>query len=333
VKVREEDIRPPALVAEGRRLFEQDVRRLLLRRSEFVDVRCPACRTDEAPETQFHKEGFDFRECPRCGTLFISPRPTVELLAHYYGRSEAIRFWNRRVFPASAAKRREIFRARVDLVAEAVPRRPVDTLVDVGAGFGWFAAMCLEAGVARRVFAVEPNPELAVSCRAAAGVEVIEAPIEEAYETLEADVITCFELIEHTFEPGAVLTACCRRLRPGGLFVCTTPNWEGFDVSLLRERSDNVAGPHHLQLFTPASLREALRNAGFRDVTISTPGQLDVDILRNKMRAGVYRASELPFFGPAIRDGSDELRRDLQSWLRGHGLSSNMMAVARPEGG
>jgi SAM-dependent methyltransferase len=333
VKVSEEDIRPRAFEAEGRRLFQEDVRRLLLRRSEFVEVRCPACRTEEEPESQFHKDGFDFCQCRRCGTLFISPRPPVELLADYYGRSEAIRFWNRHVFPASAASRREIFRARINLVMGIVPRPPVDTLVDVGAGYGWFASMCLEARVARRVIAVEPNPELAASCRGAVGVEVIESPIEEAYETLEADVITCFELIEHTFEPVAVLTACGRGLRRDGLFVCTTPNWHGFDVALLRERSDNVAGPNHLQLFTPASLREALQSAGFGDVTISTPGELDVDILRNKMRAGVYQPSELPFLAPAILDGSDELRRDLQAWLRAHGLSSNMMAVARPAGG
>lgn len=327
--IREEDVRPPELEAEGRRLFEADVRRLLLHRREFVSVDCPACASGDGA-AQFCKGGFDFVECMSCGTLFVSPRPTAELLLFYYGGAEAIRFWNRHLFPASAAVRKEhIFRARVELVSQAVGPQPVETLVDVGAGFGWFASLCREEGLARRVVAVEPNPELAASCRRFSGVEVIEASIEDAYETLDADVVTCFELIEHTFEPRAFLEACCRRLRPGGLFVCTTPNWHGFDVSLLRERSDNVAGPTHLQLFTPASLRQALSSVGFDDVAVSTPGQLDVDILRNKMLAGVYQGSELPFFGPLIRDGSEEARRGLQTWLRANGLSSNMMAVAR----
>ena len=329
MEIREDSLRPPALEAEARRLFEDDVRRLLLRRNEFVSVNCPACEMVGAVP-QFEKNGFEFHECAACGTLFVSPRPTSELLAQYYGEGAAGRFWNRCVFPASAPVRRElIFRVRVELVAQVIGRKPVETLVDVGAGFGWFASLCRQAGLARRVIAVEPNRELAASCREVEGVEVIEAPIEHAYETLDADVITSFELIEHTFEPRAFLDACRRRLRPGGLFVCTTPNWSGFDVALLRERSDNVTGPNHLQLFTPGSLRQALQRAGFREIKVSTPGQLDVDILRNKMLTGVFQPSELPFFGPLICEGSSELRRELQAWLGKHGLSSNMMAVAR----
>ena len=325
----EESVRPAALEAEARRLFEDDVRRLLLRRHEFVSVDCPACEIGGAVP-QFEKSGFEFHECSACGTLFVTPRPTSDQLAQYYGEGACGRFWNRHVFPASASVRKElIFRVRVELVAGAIGRAPVGTLVDVGAGFGWFASMCRQAGLARRVIAVEPNPELAASCREEEGVEVIQAPIERAYEILDADVVTCFELIEHTFDPRAFLDACHRRLRPGGLFVCTTPNWSGFDVALLRERSDNVTGPNHLQLFTPDSLGRALQRAGFREIEMSTPGRLDVDILRNKMLAGIFRPSELPFFGQLICEGSKELRRELQAWLGRHRLSSSLMAVAR----
>ena len=328
-QIREADIRPPHLEAEARRLAEADARRLLLQRHEFVSVDCPACRSADAVP-QFEKGGFDFRECRRCGTLFISPRPTAALLQVYYAEAEGAKFWNRHVFPASADIRRErIFRPRLRLVADVTVGRPVDTLVDVGAGFGWFAALCVEEGLARRVIAVEPNPELADSCRRTKAVEVIEAPIEECHDLLAADVITCFELIEHLFDPFDLLRACRQGLRRGGLFICTTPNWEGFDVALLRARSDNVAGPRHLQLFTPRALRGLLERVGFGEVVISTPGQLDVDIFRNKIVGDIFGAAELPFFGRLIRDGSPEFRHDLQQLLQRHGLSSNMMAVGR----
>jgi 2-polyprenyl-3-methyl-5-hydroxy-6-metoxy-1,4-benzoquinol methylase len=327
--MRECDIRPPNLTAELNRVTQEDVRRLLQYRDGFVAVDCPACGSSTG-SLQFEKAGFDFQECNDCGTLFISPRPTAKMLAEYYATSESMKFWNRRIFPASESVRKDqIFRPRVSFVAQSLGKKPVGTIVDVGAGFGWFAALCLEEGLARRVVAVEPNPELAESCRNFPGVEVIEGPIETCYETLHADVITCFELIEHIFEPGDFLCACYRGCLPGGVFICTTPNWKGFDLAILRDRSDNVMGPNHLQLFNSFSLLKMLRHVGFVDIVISTPGALDVDILRNKMLNEIVNPSIMNFFGTVIRDGSEELRQDLQLLLQRHGLSSNMMAVAR----
>lgn len=214
-------------------------------------------------------------------------------------------------------------------MAQAVQYVPVEILADIGAGSGWFADLCIEKGIAKRVVAVEPNPGLADTCRRIPGVEVIEAPIEACYSSLEADVITCFELIEHLFNPADFLHACLKGLKSCGMIICTTPNWHGFDIALLRERSDNVGGPNHLQLFTPSSLAALLQRVGFSDIIITTPGQLDVDILYNKMKAGIFEPAELPYFGPLIHNGSEEFKKDLQSFIQRHGLSSNMMAIAR----
>ena len=314
--MRERDIRPPDLTAELGRLVQEDIRRLQRYRDSFVDVDCPAC-SSSAAVFQFEKTGFNFHECTECETLFISPRPTAQMLAEYYGTAESMKFWNHRIFPASESIRRDqIFRPRASLVATCVERKPVGTIVDVGAGFGWFVALCLEEGLATRVVAVEPNPELAASCRKFPGVEVIEEPIETCYETLHADVITCFELIEHIFDPRDFLDACYKGCLPDGIFICTTPNWKGFDIAVLRDRSDNVMGPNHLQLFTPVSISVALSNVGFSDIVISTPGALDVDIVRNKMLEGVVKPASMVFFGTLIRDGSVELQQDLQSFLQ-----------------
>jgi 2-polyprenyl-3-methyl-5-hydroxy-6-metoxy-1,4-benzoquinol methylase len=39
------------------------------------------------------------------------------------------------------------------------------------------------------------------------------------------DVITSFEVMEHLNNPHVELRAISRLLRPGGLFYCTTPNF------------------------------------------------------------------------------------------------------------
>ncbi len=40
-----------------------------------------------------------------------------------------------------------------------------------------------------------------------------------------ADVVVSFETLEHLPEPSSFLAECCRVLKPGGVLVCSTPNY------------------------------------------------------------------------------------------------------------
>ncbi|HEX5622280.1 MAG TPA: hypothetical protein VFX51_27895, partial [Solirubrobacteraceae bacterium] len=152
--LREEDIRPAALMAEQARLYAADVARLMEGAAAFVEVACPAC--DEASwRPQWSKYGLTYRRCTACGTVYVSPRPTPAQLDEYYRSSANYEYWNRVVFPASEAARRErIFRPRAQRIAELAPAG--GTLLDVGAGYGTF---CEEVrGAFTRVIALEPEP-------------------------------------------------------------------------------------------------------------------------------------------------------------------------------
>ena len=60
---------------------------------------------------------------------------------------------------------------------------------------------------------------------------------------------------------------------------------------------------------------------------ISTPGELDWDIIEG----GYLREGNDPgrFFETVCRYGTEESKRDLQSWIRGHNFSSHMRAIGR----
>ena len=106
---------------------------------------------------------------------------------------------------------------------------PLGTLVEVGPGFGTFAALAGERF--ERVLAVEPTPELARACRER-GVDVVEKAIEEVAEgeLPPADVVCAFETIEHLFDPRAFLEHAARIVRTGGMLVVSCPNGLGFDI-------------------------------------------------------------------------------------------------------
>jgi len=328
--LQEKDIRPTndASQAEQKRRYESDVARMLARRSEFVEVACPACGSEER-RPRFEKLTLTYPECVACGTVYVSPRPPPDVLREYYEKSENYAYWNAVIFPQSEAVRRErIFRPRVERLVELCKRNGVGqgALVEVGSGFGTFCEELQATGAFRRVLAVEPTPDLAETCRKR-GVEVIEKRIEDVRIDEPIDVVASFEVIEHLFEPATFIEACRQMLRPNGLVVLTCPNVRGFDVDVLGTASPAVDA-EHLNYFHPASLGLLLERHGFAVVESQTPGRLDVDIVRNRVIAGDVEVTDR-FLRRILLDDFERVGASFQDFLVANGMSSNMWIAAR----
>lgn len=275
LSVLESRIRPDELMGEQARCLAADVRWLQSRRAEFVEVPCPACG-DNRDGVHWRKRGLLYRLCPTCYTVYMSPRPSSELLDEFYRTSRNYEFWNREIFPASEqARREEICRPRAERIAALSDG---DSLLDVGAGFGTF---CEEAErFFSDVVALEPEPHLAETCRSK-GLCVVQLPVEKV--RLTADVVTAFEVIEHLFDPRAFIRHCAELLPAGGLLVLTCPNVKSYEIEMLGPKSSSV-DHEHLNYFHPDSLTNLVESEGFTVVELTTPGKLDIDIIR---KAGI----------------------------------------------
>lgn len=326
---REVDIRPEEFAAEQKRLYEVDVRRLMQKKNEFIDVPCPACG-EERGTPSLAKYGLMFLECSRCETVYISPRPTPDLLAEYYETSENYNFWSKHIFPSSELVRRSrIFGPRAESVLDRVRDLGIEQglLVDVGAGYGTFLEEVRKRGSFQRLLAIEPTPDLAESCRRR-GLEVVQGPIEDAALTDKADVVTAFEVVEHLFDPGLFFRIIKNVLRPGGILTVTCPNIQGFDVLLLRELSATVDA-EHLNYFTPRSLELLVTECGFDVLEVVTPGVLDAEIVRKSALAGEIDLAEQPFLQRVLIDDWAEIGSRFQSFLSENCLSSHMSLTCR----
>jgi SAM-dependent methyltransferase len=330
--MKETEIRPDHLIKDQHQRFLADIRRLLTRQSEFVEVDCPACGSSQR-RPRFTKYELRYVDCLECATMYVSPRATPEILADYYAHSENYAYWNQYIFPASAEARREkIFKPRVSRTLEICARHGVgrEVLLEVGAGFGLYCEEILKAGAFDRVIGVEPTPDLAQTCRDR-GIEIIEKPIEQVQLDVAVDVVANFEVIEHLYAPRDFLQQCARVLKPGGLLIVTCPNVKGFDVQVLQAVSDTV-DVEHLNYFHPASLSRLVGCCGFEVIEVSTPGKLDAELVRKKTLAGLYELSTQPFLQELLIERWDELGADFQAFLATHNLSSHMWLVARRNG-
>lgn len=140
------------------------------------------------------------------------------------------------------------------------------------------------------------------------------------------DLILHFELIEHLQNPYQFCCAIYRLLSSKGMMYFHTPNAIGLDNTVLsyndfRPLAHGIFPPMHLNAFTTQNVTHFLIRCGFNVKKIETPGNFDVDIVRQ--------------FGPdesklsVIKEISDEKSLAiLQYVLKELGSSSHLAVLA-----
>ncbi|OGW83300.1 MAG: methyltransferase type 11 [Omnitrophica bacterium GWA2_52_8] len=325
----ENDIRPAHLIDEQAALKLCDVGRLLLRRKEFVEVPCPACEEARFKKT-YQKYGLDYVTCAQCATLYISPRPSPDVLEQMYRESEVYAYWNKFIYPASEEKRRaKMYVPRVDRLLSFCDKFNVrkDSVLEIGAAFGTFCEELKSRNYFKRIVGLEQTPDLAAACRKK-GFEVIESPLEKVSLKNAFNVVASFEVIEHVFSPRGFVASCRELLTPGGILLLTCPNGKGFDVQMLGTLSKTVCY-EHLNYFNPESLELLLKKEGFSVLETATPGQLDAELVRNKVIDGELDVSGQPFIRQILIERWEEAGAKFQEFLAAHKLSSHLWIVAR----
>jgi len=325
--MKESEIRPQQLFNRYLELSQADNENFFSDHRHFVEISCPACESNQY-EPGLIKFKFSYRLCSDCGSLYLSPRPPLEMYDLYYRESESVKFWGTHFFKETAEpRRRKIFRPRALLIEEWAQRHGImpgdgGLFADIGAGYGIFLEEVKRLKRFDRIRGIESAPNLARICREK-GFEIIEKKIEDVKDgEVNAVFATAFEVLEHVFDPQAFLIAAGRILRPGGTLMFTTLTVSGFDIQVLWENSKSVYPPHHINLLSVEGMRRLMERSGLQVIELCTPGELDVDIVRN-----IHDENpeiKLPRFVASIINGDDEVRVNFQNFLKANGLSSHI---------
>ncbi|MDP2669389.1 MAG: class I SAM-dependent methyltransferase [bacterium] len=326
----EHDIRPEEYRAGMEKAIAQDIKFLFDKKDNFIFVECPACGLKKS-KFAFEKFGFKFEKCGKCNTVFMNPRATPKILNEFYSNSANYAYWNKYIFPGSEVSRREkIVKPRVNKLLKICEKFSISTdfLVEVGAGFGTFVEEIKRNGKFKKIIAIEPGKESAESCRKR-GVETLESAVENI-SSLPAspNVVAAFEVIEHLYSPADFIKNCRRLMAQNSIFIVTCPNFQGFEIATLGLVSESIDA-EHINLFNPDSLRLLFERCGFDVLECFTPGELDVDIVRNKIISGEFDISDNSFLKSVLIDKWDNLGNKFQAFLKENQLSSHMWLVAK----
>jgi len=331
--MKEHDIRPQELMQRYVELSAKDAE-YYFNQGPRRDLPCVACGSENVA-LQFSKHGFDYGLCKECGTLFQTPRPAVDTYEAFYRDSESSRYWADVFFPSVAEARRErIFKPRVQRLAAMCDGLGlgVSRLIDVGAGYGIFLDEWRSIKPDTELLAVEPSISLSHECRKK-GLDVVESIVEDVkgYDGY-ADLVVCFEVLEHVYDPLEFVSVLKRLVRPGGYVFISTLCISGFDLQVLWDKSNQISPPHHINFHSIKGFELLFHRAGLTDVLITTPGQLDVDIVKNFTYKDPSVMKGQRFLSSLLEDC--EKAESFQSFLAENQLSSHAWVLGKkPEDG
>jgi SAM-dependent methyltransferase len=142
-------------------------------------------------------------------------------------------------------------------------------LLDLGCSSGSFLqSLC---GKAWDLYGIEMSAESARKAEAGTGAKVFVGDILDAqFSPGSFDVITCFDVLEHLYEPRRVMAKVAEWLKPEGIFYVLVPNVDSAEGRVFGSYWHGLELPRHLFHYSPASLKYLAESAGLREVSLET---------------------------------------------------------------
>jgi SAM-dependent methyltransferase len=195
-------------------------------------------------------------ECLRCDVVYANPLPTRESLEAAYREA---------AFDSSEEARHasDTYAGFLPSILPNLARR--EAALDIGTGDGAFLEPLVRAGF-ERVVGIEPSRAPVEAARPSVRGLIRQAPFRPSdFENASFSLITCFQTMEHVYEPLALLAGTFDLLHPGGAVLLVCHDRRALSARLLGTRSP-IFDIEHLQLFSRQSLSYALREAGYAGI-------------------------------------------------------------------
>jgi SAM-dependent methyltransferase len=196
--------------------------------------------------------------CRRCGFQYVNPRLREELIVSGYTEGQDP------TYVSQLEARERTFEQSLDEIERAAGGR--GRLLDIGTAAGAFVASARRRGWDAE--GCEPNRWMAEWGSQHYGIRIRQGGLfDQDYEEGAFDVVTLWDVIEHTTDPRRVLERCRALLKPGGILVVNYPDIRSWIARLLGRRWLFLTSVH-LQYFDRRTIGLMLEQTGFQVLKI-----------------------------------------------------------------
>ncbi len=209
--------------------------------------------------------------CRQCAFIFVNPRPDEASLRRYYGL----------ITDANWAAS-DGYRTRLPLFKQGIRyikrcfKRESPLLLDVGCWTGEFLRFARDKDF--QPYGIEINETLVTYARKNYNLPIVTGSINKAsFPGKKFDVITMWDVLEHTRDPRKTITRAHTLLKDGGILAISVHNviFQLTRARISRPFRPNVAvcGIAHLNQFSERTLCNLLRRCGFeiKHISIAAP--------------------------------------------------------------
>ena len=328
--LRELELWPSKLFDKYLEITEKEVKRLLIDSDELVDVPCPACRCNQKKKA-FKKYGLDYMECTNCKTLYLSPRPTAEQIQKYFIESKAVKFWYSTIIKQTL-KNRMVHQSKpramwIANLTEEYFKSP-QVFVSINPISQGFIEEINHLNLFKTKILINPNIEIPKSFTEREDFKIINCDFYKESNEINANVVSALGILDRVFDPKKFLQKTRSLLIDDGLLFITTSSISGFDLQILWEKAKSIFPPDRINLLSIEGLTLCLEKGGFEIIELSTPGQLDVELVKNAVEKN--NNIKLPRFISYMLNNRDEnTHRSFQEFLQYFKLSSHVRIAAR----
>ncbi len=231
------------------------------------DERCPICGSGgsekwlRAPD-RFHgqPELYQLMRCASCSMVWLKNPPMPHEMGRHYGSD-----YDRLIASAGESSPGR-WRGRQETLLRY---KTGGALLDLGCSSGSFLETLM--GSSWKLHGIEMSEATARKAQVKAGAQIFVGDILEApYPAASFDAITCFDVLEHVYEPQKVMAKVQEWLKPGGIFYVLVPNIDSAEARLFGTYWYGLELPRHISHFSPPSLRRVAMSVGLEEVDLQT---------------------------------------------------------------
>jgi 2-polyprenyl-3-methyl-5-hydroxy-6-metoxy-1,4-benzoquinol methylase len=234
---------------------------------------CLGCGGSDRGRLLFHTSR-PILQCRNCGLVYAKPRSTV---AHdegpeNYSKDYSEAYYRDGTYADYLADRDAIERNAPRVLSELEQLVEGRRLLDVGCATGFF----LDAARSRgwTVQGLEVSEYASNYARRELKLPVETGSIVSPPALLsQVDVVSLWDTIEHLDRPDLALANIRRLLKPGGVFVFSTGDYDSLLRHLTGRRWRLFADPTHNFFFNERTLRRMLEHEGFEVLRITRRGK------------------------------------------------------------
>ncbi|WP_415900115.1 class I SAM-dependent methyltransferase [Neptuniibacter sp. QD48_11] len=292
-------------VEQAQTIYQQrieDSREVFDKFSESFYIRdCPFCGSSSYISQPPFDGRYGVAKCNSCSSLFVNPCPPMEALDYYYNNCKCNRQLGS-LLKSRVGQKGIILSERTEFVLALIKGflsyKDDIKILEVGCNSGVFLHELYEIldseSLQERVELVGIDIDKEAISKPISDKVKLHHSSAEDFTKLNSntfDLVLHFELIEHLQNPFLFMKSIASLLSEGGKTYFHTPNILGLDNKALnyndfRPLAHGIFPPMHLQGFSTQNIAHFILRSGLNVSDISTPGNFDIDIVKNFVAEG-----------------------------------------------